>query len=76
MAIFVRLTKVEPANSSVCVNLDDVRWIQPRAGGGSQLFFSEKDAIGVREDYDLLTRAASARDVADYQAPAHARGAA
>jgi hypothetical protein len=76
MALYVRLTKVDPGSYPVCVNLDDVRWIQPRAGGGSQLFFSEKDAIGVREDYELLTRAANARDVADYQASAHVRGAA
>ena len=76
MAHFVRLTKVEPNNSPVCVNLDDVRWIQPRVGGGSQLFFSERDAIGVREDYELLTRAADARDVVGEQARALARGAA
>jgi hypothetical protein len=76
MALYVRLTKVDPGSYPVCVNLDDVRWIQPRVGGGSQLFFSEKDVIGVREDYDLLTRAASARDVADHQAKAPVRGAA
>lgn len=63
MAHYVRLTKVEPDNNPVCVNLDEVRWIQPRVGGGSQLYFCDGDAMGVREDYELLTRAAQARDV-------------
>jgi hypothetical protein len=76
MALYVRLTKVDPGSYPVCVNLDHVRWIQPRAGGGSQIYFSEKDVIGVREDYELLTRAANARDVADYQVKAPVRGAA
>jgi hypothetical protein len=63
MDLYVRLTKVEPDNSPICVNLGEVRWIQPRVGGGSQLYFSERDAIGVREDYEFLTRAVNARDV-------------
>jgi hypothetical protein len=73
MAHYVRLTRVESGSIPVCVNLDDVRWIQPRIGGGSQLFFSERDAIAVRETYEVVTRAANARDLIDQQAPAQLR---